>query len=203
VIEPEVSETIACYDGMAEHFVIRTMGLAIVGLQAFAARMGGRRVVLDLGCGPGRDTRRLAEAGAVAVGLDLSTELLRIAGRNHPPGAFVLGDMRSLPFGSGVFDGVWFNASLLHIPRAHAAAVLEETRRLCRSGAPLYLAVQAGEGERWWPDEHGGRRFFCYWSEQSLGETVGRAGFAIERIDEVVDSQRPTLQWLNLWATAS
>src|SRR5579884_2912190 len=150
MLDPETTATIACYDGMAEHFVARTMNLTIAGLLPFAARIGGRRLVLDLGCGPGRDSLRLSQSGALPVGLDLSTQLLNAARRHYPAGIFARGDMRALPFGLEVFDGVWFNAALLHLPRSQAPAVLEETRRVCRAGALLYLAVQAGRGERWW-----------------------------------------------------
>ncbi len=62
-------------------------------------------LILDLACGAGRYVETLREAGASAVGLDLSPALLARAVR---AGArpLVRGDMRRLPFGAGVFDGV-------------------------------------------------------------------------------------------------
>lgn len=54
--------------------------------------------LLDLGCGPGRHLRVLAEGGCVAVGFDLSRPLLDRARRANPGIPLVRGDMRCLPF---------------------------------------------------------------------------------------------------------
>jgi ubiquinone/menaquinone biosynthesis C-methylase UbiE len=58
--------------------------------------------VLDVACGTGRHTIALCLAGFDVVGLDISTNLLKIARKR---GALVLvrGDMRFLPFKSGYF----------------------------------------------------------------------------------------------------
>ncbi|MER9914111.1 class I SAM-dependent methyltransferase [Mesorhizobium sp. M0050] len=58
--------------------------------------------VLELGCGYGRITNRLAEKGARVVGLDLSPTLLKKAKQDAAERRvdveYVLGDMRSLPW---------------------------------------------------------------------------------------------------------
>ncbi len=71
--------------------------------------LAGRRI-LDVGCGEGRHLQRLAGAGALPVGLDLSETLLAQAGRvrDGVGGAWPLvrADMRFLPVRTAVFDGV-------------------------------------------------------------------------------------------------
>jgi SAM-dependent methyltransferase len=62
-------------------------------------------LVLDLACGAGRYMETLRDAGAMTVGLDLSPALLARAS-DSGGGPLVRGDMRRLPFGAGVFDGV-------------------------------------------------------------------------------------------------
>ncbi len=196
-------ETIACYDATAEVFAARTMALRLHGLEPFRAALPTGALVLDLGCGPGRDCRWLHELGLRTVGLDLSAGLLELARRHHPEGAWARGDMRRLPFRDAAFDGLWFCASLLHIPSAQAPGVLAEARRVCRQGAPLHLAVQRGDGERWFPHESGtGRRFFCFWQADELRVAIETAGFAVGAIDTSPDS-RPGLEWLNVRATAA
>src|SRR3954451_5871069 len=57
-------------------------------VQAWFGPVGGRRA-LDLGCGTGRHTRALVEAGASVTALDLTPEMLakaRVNLKGHPVG---------------------------------------------------------------------------------------------------------------------
>jgi SAM-dependent methyltransferase len=65
----------------------------------------GRRV-LDLGCGSGLFTRRLARAGARVVGLDQSETMLALARAANPGVRFVRGDAAHAPFPPRSFDVV-------------------------------------------------------------------------------------------------
>jgi SAM-dependent methyltransferase len=58
--------------------------------------------VLDLACGAGRHAAELERLGARVVGFDLSPSMLRRA-RVGVHGPLVRGDMRALPFRSGIF----------------------------------------------------------------------------------------------------
>jgi SAM-dependent methyltransferase len=79
--------------------------------------------LLDLGCGPGSITAGL---GTRSVGVDLRPVAVA--------GVPVAGaDAAELPFPDGVFDAVYANAVLQHVP--DAAAVLREARRVARPGA--------------------------------------------------------------------
>ena len=65
------------------------------------------RRVLDLGCGQGRHTNRLAEQGYDVVGLDLNEAALSVAQSHAPSGAtYVCKDMRDLAELPGEFDAV-------------------------------------------------------------------------------------------------
>ena len=61
--------------------------------------------ILDAGCGTGRNLKRLVEAGARAVGVDLSTGMLAVARRAVPGAPALAADIQhALPFRPGTFD---------------------------------------------------------------------------------------------------
>jgi SAM-dependent methyltransferase len=105
--------------------------------QLLAARAGigpGRRA-LELGCGTGEFTCRVAPSGAWLVALDLSPDLLARA-RARIGGAvrFVRGNAEALPFPAGHFDAV-FGCSVLH--HLNLDATLAEVWRVLRPGGRL------------------------------------------------------------------
>jgi len=62
--------------------------------------------VLDVGCGPGRHSRALAERGIEVVGVDISTRFIELAAADAPASAtFRRLDARHLPF-DAEFDAV-------------------------------------------------------------------------------------------------
>jgi ubiquinone/menaquinone biosynthesis C-methylase UbiE len=96
--------------------------------------------VLDLGCGAGRFTRALREAGADVVGVELAEAALERARRNLG-GA----DLRlaapdgSLPLGHQEVDLVWCSEVLEHVP--DTVAFLTEIRRVLKRDGRLLVTV--------------------------------------------------------------
>jgi trans-aconitate methyltransferase len=101
--------------------------LGQVVLDLLAPRAGEH--LLDLGCGDGALTARLAERGASVVGVDLSTSLLAAA-RARGIDARLM-DAQQLTFDEE-FDAVFSNAALHWMPRIDA--VLEGVFRALRPG---------------------------------------------------------------------
>ncbi|MEO7845118.1 MAG: methyltransferase domain-containing protein, partial [Nocardioides sp.] len=84
------------------------------------ARVGAddpRRVV-DLGCGPGNLTARLARRWPAAAvhGVDTSTEMVASAVRSHGEATFEVGDLRSWTAPGGGVDVLVSNATLQWVP---------------------------------------------------------------------------------------
>src|SRR5215472_6372145 len=67
--------------------------------------------ILDLGCGTGHLTEKIAEAGARVVGVDRSPEMIRQAEEKYPALRFEVMDARELTL-DGPFDAVFSNATL-------------------------------------------------------------------------------------------
>ncbi|MGW1957190.1 class I SAM-dependent methyltransferase [Streptomyces sp. NPDC001920] len=102
----------------------------------------GTRRLLDVACGTGIVTRRLAERDGLRVtGVDLATNMARQAAARLP-GAVVLADGRRLPFQDGRFDAV-SSVWLLHLAQSDedARAVVAECARVLRPGGVYVTTV--------------------------------------------------------------
>lgn len=103
----------------------------------------GTRRLLDVACGTGIVTRRLAAArdGLRVTGVDLAPAMARQAAARLP-GSVVLADSRRLPFGAGRFDAV-SSVWLLHLARTDddVRTIVGECARVLRPGGVYVTTV--------------------------------------------------------------
>lgn len=88
-------------------------------LQLLAPGPGER--ILDLGCGTGQLTSKIAERGAEVLGIDRSPEMIEQARRNFPGLKFESGNATALTV-EAPFDAVFSNATLHWVKPPEAAA---------------------------------------------------------------------------------
>jgi SAM-dependent methyltransferase len=181
----EISATTAAYDRVAESYAADWAGLETVlapQLERFAAALAPGALVVDVGCGPGRDLRALAGRGLRVVGLDRSAGMLRQA-RLRCSLPLIRADMVRMPLRPHAVDGLWLCASFLHVPKRAATGVLAELARVLRPGGVMALGVKQGDGEGW--TETRGRRFFAYWQPGELDVALVGAGLTVLEAETV------------------
>lgn len=100
--------------------------------------------VLDVGCGTGHLTARIAERAAGAVGVDSDPAMLAEARGEYPDLPVVRADARRLPF-EAAFDAAFSNAALHWIPGADAPAAARSIARALVPGGRL-VAELGGAG---------------------------------------------------------
>ena len=157
----------------------------------FASLLAQPARILDLGCGPGRDLRIFTEAGHRPIGIELNPRFVEIA-RRH--GEVVEADIRDVrdAFSPSSFDGIWAQASLVHLSRAEVVHVLSDLRDLLVPSGRLYACVPA-TGATGWYDEEDGRRWYTTWPNDEFADAVTSAGF---RADDTTDGV-----YVEVWAT--
>src|SRR5580700_8966364 len=94
--------------------------------------------ILDLGCGTGHLTAKIAEAGVEVTGLDSSTSMIAQARQNFPGLKFSLADARDFRF-DRPFDAVFSNAALHWIHDAEA--VVRSIAAALRPGGRFVLEM--------------------------------------------------------------
>jgi ubiquinone/menaquinone biosynthesis C-methylase UbiE len=162
--------------------------------------------ILDLACGPGNLSRRLAplvEPNGEVVGVDLAPGMIERARLAATPNArFEVMDIEDLKFEAMSFDGAVCGHGLQFVP--HLDRTMNEARRVLRPGARFAASVPAGSGpsamtlldsvvERWLPpapeaeDRSATRKAVL--EPELLEAAATNAGFAsvgVEVIEETV-----------------
>jgi trans-aconitate methyltransferase len=108
-------------------------------LEWLNAQMG--EFILDLGCGDGQLTQRIAATGAHVLGVDASVDMVSAAREGGIEAE--LANAESLPFHQETFDAVFSNAAL-HWVRDQDA-MLTQVHRVLKSGGRL-VAEMGGQG---------------------------------------------------------
>ena len=139
--------------------------------------------VLDLGCGPGYESMRLASTGAQVVGVDFSVESIRIARERTPQCRFEVLDFRELDDRFGAFDGVFAAASLIHISPEELPDVMHRIASVLDEGGCLCAIVRHGEGT-WERDleieGHKLKRVLYRYTEEDLASAAPQFTFVRE-----------------------
>ncbi|MGA2207330.1 MAG: methyltransferase domain-containing protein [Terracidiphilus sp.] len=156
-------------------------------LEWLAAQPGER--ILDLGCGDGQLTQRIAATGASVVGIDASPEMVAAARARGVKAD--KGPAEMLPYPNHTFDAVFSNA-VLHWVRDQDE-MLTQVRRVLRPGG-RFVAEMGGHGNvaairvafAAVLARHGftsmGDRGNYYPTAEAYSLRLERHGFAVERI---------------------
>jgi ubiquinone/menaquinone biosynthesis C-methylase UbiE len=145
--------------------------------------------VLDLGCGGGTKTKRLAERFEV-VGVDISEEQLRLARAEVPDADFVRADFAELDVPDASVDAVTAFYSIVHVPRQDHPALFARILGWLKPGG-LFLASLShvggpGRTETWL----GVDMFFSGFDAETNRRLLRDAGFELVA-DEVVLMREP------------
>jgi len=192
------------YEQNAEAFDQRTRDIDLSPLyNEFLPLLPLGGYILDAGCGTGRDSAEFLKRGFRVLAMDASKAMVeRAAERIGHPVLHISPDQMQFDH---EFDGVWANASLLHVPKREMAQVFQDFHDALVPGGILYASFKRGEGVR-------EGRFFNDYGEQELREFVDSlqihswpsGGWSILKLwrTEDIGQNRAGVEWVNLLARA-
>lgn len=150
--------------------------------------------IIDIGAGSGRDMRYFKAQGYEVEGIDASKELCQVAS------AYADAQVINIPVSEWIpshrYDGVWANASILHLSQTEIAGFFKKLPMILNPSGAAYISMKTGINSGY--DTYG--RYFTGITEQELREfVIAESKLKITEIWYSVDAlQRDDVNWINI-----
>jgi superfamily II DNA or RNA helicase/HKD family nuclease len=142
-----MSSTLTFYDNHAHNFFSDTVGVDMSDLhERFLRLLPDGALILDAGCGSGRDSKAFLNRGFRIHAFDASGELARMATDyiGQPVQVCRFDEVR----GQDCYDGIWACASLLHVTEKSLPSSFKRLWRTLKPNGALYVSFKLGDSER-------------------------------------------------------
>lgn len=164
-------QTLDVYDAQVAEYESRVAQKSTPGLTEFMTALPKEAHVLDLGCGPGLTAREMMVHGFTVDAVDGSAAMVTRARELGVPARQAL--FQDV-MGESLFEGIFANFSLLHLPRNAMHEMMARLYQLLKPAGVLHIGLKLGEGEA--RDRLG--RFYTYYQQDELDALLTSAGFA-------------------------
>lgn len=187
--------TLKYYDDNKDSFTNTTVDLEFSDIQdRFLKYLEPGSLILDLGCGPGRDSRYFLNKGYSVEAVDGSEEMVRIA--RETTGLPVRQMLFSELDETDKYDGVFACASLLHVPSEELPDIIGKVIKALKNNGVFYLSFKYGDFEGYRND-----RYFTDYKEDTFAQLM--APFhELVAVDHWISSDarpgRSDEKWLNV-----
>lgn len=137
-------KTIDYYNNNSPAFYDRTIKADITdSYEKFLKYLPEKAKILDAGCGVGRDTKYFLSKGYDVSAFDASEKMIELACKET--GVKVMhSTFQELNF-ENMFDGVWAQASLLHIPYDMTREIYQKIHRSLKPNGIFYASYKYGD----------------------------------------------------------
>ncbi len=187
----DIENQAAAFDAIGERYdeAFADKTAQVEATRWLVSRLGPGERVLDVGCGSGIPTAKmLVEAGFSVHGIDISKEMLRIAGRNAPGASFEQADVMTFSPEPASFSGVTAFFSLLMLRKAEIPAALRNIVRALRPGGHLALSMVEGDFDFLEVPFLGQSLHVTAYPQAALEAVLGEAGIEILEMEAVTFS---------------
>jgi 2-polyprenyl-3-methyl-5-hydroxy-6-metoxy-1,4-benzoquinol methylase len=185
--------SIEFYQNNADEFFTGTVNVDMTNIyQRFTKNIQTNALILDAGCGSGRDSKAFIDMGYQVDAFDASSELVARAsnytGLNVKLALF--DDVTAIE----QYDAIWCCASLLHVPEADLPDTLTKLATALKSNGTWYVSFKDGDSQR----EKDGRMFTDV-NEERLSKLIASIPSIKTEAMWITEDNRPDRQekWLN------
>jgi SAM-dependent methyltransferase len=143
-------------------------------------------VVVDFGCGQGRDVAHYQRRGFRVIGVDAAEGLIRIAERLNPEARFLVSDFADAAIEPNSAAIAIHNSSLQHVPKSELPRVLRKAFEVLEPGGILYCHYRSGQGESLSISTEYDRpiaRYMALYTQAEMEAAGTDAGFEVLRSD--------------------
>lgn len=186
-------DSIDYYERYAASYYENTVNLNMEeALERFLALLPENAEVLDLGCGTGRDTVYLEDAGCYVTPMDGSEQMCRLA-EIYTDKEVLHMTFEEMEF-EEVFDGIWACASLLHVEGKNMDRIMKKVVNALKPDGVLYMSFKYGDAE----EIRNQRLFHDYTEETAYDMVMRQEGVRIVEMWQSDDVRGIETKWLNL-----
>ncbi|OPH51499.1 class I SAM-dependent methyltransferase [Vibrio campbellii] len=186
--------TIEYYDQNAQNFVAGTIDVNMEELYShFVSLLPTQALILDAGCGSGRDTKAFLDMGYSVEAIDASLAMVNHA--TSYTGIQVIKKTFQEMGEKEKYDAIWACASLLHVPKDELFDVFTKLTTALKTGGIWYLSFKYGSEER----QKDGRSFTDM-NEESIQLLLSKLGGLVNLKTWLTEDARPDRKekWLNV-----
>jgi len=185
--------TIDYYQQNADEFFNGTINVDMSNIyQHLTKDLPTGSLILDAGCGSGRDSKAFLDMGYKVEAFDASSEMVKLASEytgldvKHA----VFDDVNAID----KYDAIWCCASLLHVPENQLPNTLARLASALKPNGIWYLSFKYGSKQR----EKDGRLFTDV-NEERLATLVSALSHVEVKLIWITEDKRPDRneQWLN------
>jgi SAM-dependent methyltransferase len=148
----ELKNIIDCYDKTAINYAEKFTGeldgkhLDKILLKAFIAENINKGRLIDLGCGPGETTKFLFANGFTdIIGVDTSTEMVKVAKQANPDINFENADILNLKYQDDSFGSAIAFYSIVHFDYDQVRIAFKEIKRVLVDKGELLFSFHIGD----------------------------------------------------------
>lgn len=187
--------TLDYYNSNADIFIGDTVDIQFTSIQdMFLKYLEPGALILDFGCGSGRDSRYFLKKGYRVDAIDGSAEMVKVASEvtGIPVKQMLFNELDE----TNKYDGIFACASILHVPYAELEDIFQRMLKAVKSGGIVYFSFKYGtyEGYR-------NGRYFTDMNEERLESILHNIPDFCIIEQTVTGDARPGRQnekWLNV-----
>ena len=188
-----MTRTLDYYRDNASIYIQGTLGCMMdAAINEFLKYVEDGGLILDFGCGSGRDSKIFIQKGYEIEAVDGTEEICKFASE------YLNKEVRHLYFEDlddiSKYDGIWACSSVLHLPYENLKRVIGLIYKALKPGGAFYASFRYGDAEGM-----RGERYFTDMTESKLEKLVEGSKFRVEKtwVSKDVRLDRSGDTWLN------